>query len=422
MMTRRVVITGIGAVTTIGQGRQGLWEGVQRGESAVRSLTRFDPAPYRARMAAEVEINVAAYLDRKQLKRLDRFAQFATIAARMAVEDAALRLPDEPPGTVGVMMGSALGGITMAETQHLAYLQGGLRAVNPALALAVFGASCSCTIAIDLSITGPNSTNANSCSAGTMALGEAFRLIRAGYAEVVLAGGAEAPITPLSFGAFDVIHAMSTANDTPSLAYRPFDRARDGFVMAEGAAVLVLEELQHAVRRGASIFGEILGYGLTNDAHHMTAPHPQGEPAARAMHLALQEAQVLPEQIGYINAHGSSTPLNDKTETLAIKQVFGDQAYTIPISSTKAMHGHAFGATGAIEAAICCLAFQHHYLPPTINYVTPDPECDLNYLPNRGVHTTVDYILKNSFGFGGINATLVLQRYRPESEAVHHTP
>jgi len=370
-------------------------------------------------MAAEVEINVAAYLDRKQLKRLDRFAQFATIAARLAVEDAGLRLPDEPPGTVGVSMGSALGGITMAETQHHAYLRGGLRAVNPALALAVFGASCSCTIAIDLGITGPNSTNANSCSAGTAALGEAFRLIRAGHAEVVLAGGAEAPITPLSFGAFDVIHAMSTANDTPALACRPFDRARDGFVMAEGAAVLVLEEFQHAVRRGAAIFAEILGYGLTNDAHHMTAPHPHGEPAARAMRLALQEAQVASEQIGYINAHGSSTPLNDKTETLAIKQVFGEQAYAIPISSTKAMHGHAFGATGAMEAAICCLALHHHYLPPTINYVTPDPECDLNYLPNRGVHATVDYILKNSFGFGGINATLVLKRYRPESEAVH---
>ena len=422
MMTRRVVITGIGTVTAIGHGRQGLWEGVQRGESAVRSLTRFDPLPYRARMAAEVELDVAAYLDRKQLTRLDRFAPFAVIAARMAAEDAGLRIPDEPPGTVGVMMGSALGGITMAETQHHAYLRGGLRAVNPALALAVFGASCSCTIAIDLGITGPNSTNANSCSAGTMALGEAFRLIRAGHAEVVLAGGAEAPITPLSFGAFDVIHAMSTANDTPSLAYRPFDRERDGFVMAEGAAVLVLEEFQHAVQRGAAIFGEILGYGLTNDAHHMTAPHPHGEPAARAMQLALQEAQITPEQIGYINAHGSSTPLNDKTETLAIKQVFGEQAYAVPISSTKAMHGHAFGATGAVEVAICCLALHHHYLPPTINYVTPDPECDLNYLPNRGVHATVDYILKNSFGFGGINATLVLKRYRPVSEAVHHTP
>jgi 3-oxoacyl-[acyl-carrier-protein] synthase II len=421
MMTRRVVITGIGAVTSIGHGRQGLWEGIRRGESAVQSLTRFDAAPYRARMAAVVDLNMADYLDRKQIKRLDRFAQFAVIAARMAVEDAGLRLPDEPPGSVGVIMGSALGGITMAETQYLAYLQHGLRAVNPALALAVFGASCSCTIAIDLGLTGPNSTNSNSCSAGTMALGEAFRLIREGYAEVILAGGAEAPITPLSFGAFDVIHAMSTANANPSQAYRPFDRDRDGFIMAEGAAVLALEEYQHAVQRGATILGEILGYGMTNDAHHMTAPHPQGEPAARAMQLALQEAQVPPQAVGYINAHGSSTPLNDKTETRAIKQVFGGHAYTIPISSTKAMHAHAFGATGPIEVAICCMAFEKSYLPPTINYVTPDPECDLNYLPNQGMHTTVDYIIKNSFGFGGINASLLLKRHVPTAAATSLT-
>ncbi len=417
-MTRRVVITGIGAVTSIGHGHQGLWEGVRRGASAVRSLTRFDASPYRARMAAEVDLNMADHLDRKQLKRLDRFAQFAVVAARMAVEDAGLRLADEPPGSVGVMMGSALGGITMAETQYLAYLQHGLRAVNPALALAVFGASCSCTIAIDMGLTGPNSTNSNSCSAGTMAVGEAFRLIREGHADVVLAGGAEAPITPLSFGAFDVIHAMSTANDIPLQAYRPFDRARDGFIMAEGASVLALEEYAHAVQRGATICGEILGYGSTNDAYHMTAPHPQGEPAARAMQLALQEAHVPPQAVGYINAHGSATPLNDKTETRAIKRVFGEHAYTIPISSTKGMHAHAFGATGPMEVAICCLAFEHGYLPPTINYVTPDPECDLNYLPNQGLHATVDYIVKNSFGFGGINASLVLKRYVPASEAV----
>lgn len=416
-MTRRVVITGLGAVTPIGHGHQGLWDGIRRGASAVRPLTRFDATPYRARMAAEAEINLADHLDRKQMKRLDRFAQFAMVAARMAVEDAGLQLAAEPPGSVGVIMGSALGGITMAETQYLNYLQHGLRAVNPALALAVFGASCSCTIAIDLGVTGPNSTNSNSCSAGTMALGDAFRLIRAGHADVILAGGAEAPITPLSFGAFDVIHAMSTANDNPTHAYRPFDRERDGFIMAEGAAVLALEAYEHAMARGATIWGEILGYGSTNDAHHMTAPHPQGEPAARAMQLALDEAGVAPEAVGYINAHGSSTPLNDKTETRAIKQVFGEHAYRIPISSTKAMHAHAFGATGPMEVAICCLAFAHDYLPPTINYVTPDPECDLDYLPNQGRAATVEYMVKNSFGFGGINASLVLKRYRPEAEA-----
>ncbi len=414
MMTRRAVVTGLGTVTALGLGHHNLWEGVLRGKSTVRSLTRFDPTPYRSHMAAEVDLDVTAYLDRKQIKRLDRFTQFALIASRMAVEDARLDLRAEPSDTVGVLMGSALGGITMAETQHNVYLQSGLRAVNPALALAVFGASCSCAVAIDLGITGPNITNANSCSAGTIAIGEAFRLIRSGHAEVVLAGGAEAPITPLSYGAFDVIHAMSTANDTPSQAYRPFDRERDGFVMSEGAAVLVVEELQHALRRGATIWGEILGYALTNDAHHMTAPHPQGEPAARAMELALREAKVVPETIDYVNAHGSSTTLNDKTETRAIKQVFGEHAYALPVSSTKPLHGHAFAATGAMEVAICCLAFQHQYLPPTINYMTPDPECDLNYLPNHGIHANVEHILKNSFGFGGINASLVLKRYQPK--------
>jgi 3-oxoacyl-[acyl-carrier-protein] synthase II len=410
MNTRRVVVTGIGAVTAGGHGRQGLWESVQRGVSAVRRLTRFDPLSYRAHMAAEVDLDVTDYLDRRRIKRLDRFAQFALIAAHMAVADAGLELAREPADTVGVSMGSALGGIMIAETQHQTYLHGGLRAVNPALALAVFGASSSCNIAIDLGVTGPNTANSNSCSAGTIALGEAFRLIRLGHADTMLAGGAEAPLTPLCFGAFDTIRAMSTANDTPVVAYRPFDRHRDGFIMGEGAAVLVLEELQHALRRDALLLGEICGYGLTNDAYHMTAPHPRGEPAARAMQLALQEAEITPEAISYINAHGSGTPLNDKVETLAIKHVFGQRAYTIPVSSTKPLHAHPFGATGAIEVAICCLAMHHGYLPPTINYTTPDPECDLNYLPNSGRHMAVDYILKNAFGFGGINAALVLKR------------
>ena len=421
MQTRRVVVTGLGAVTAIGQGRLGLWEGVLRGKSAVRTLQRFDPSPYRAHIAAEVNIPIDDHLDRRQIKRLDRFAQFALIAARMAVADAGLELSREPSEAVGISIGTALGGILMAETQHQAYLQGGLKAVNPALALAVFGASSSCSIAIELGLNGPNTANSNSCSAGTVALGEAFRFIRLGQADVMLAGGAEAPLTPLCFGAFDVIRAMSTTNDAPASAYRPFDRHRDGFVMGEGAAVLVLEESQHALARGAPILGEILGYGLTNDAYHMTAPHPQGRPAARAMRLALHEAGVAPDAIGYINAHGSATPLNDKTETLAVKHVFAERAYAIPVSSTKPLHAHPFGATGAIEVAICCLALQHGYLPPTINYTTPDPECDLDYLPNRGRHTEVDYILKNSFGFGCINASLVLKRYRPESETENRT-
>jgi 3-oxoacyl-[acyl-carrier-protein] synthase II len=382
-------------------------------------MQRFDPSPYRTHLAAEIDLDVQDYLERKQIKRLDRFAQFALIAARMAVADAGLCLAQEAAERVGASIGSALGGIIMAETQHQAFMQHGLKAVNPALALAVFGASSACNIAIDLGVTGPNTANSNSCSAGTMALGDAFRLVRLDQADVMLAGGAEAPLTPLCFGAFDIIRAMSTANDEPATAYRPFDRCRDGFIMGEGAAILVLEEFHHAQARGASIYAEILGYGLTNDAFHMTAPHPQGEPAARAMRLALYEAGVVPSAIEYINAHGSSTPLNDKIETNAIKQVFGKHAYAIPVSSTKPLYGHPFGASGAIEVAICCLALQHGFLPPTINYCTPDPECDLNYLPNQGQCTQVSYMLKNSFGFGGLNAVLVLKGPRPgHGEAV----
>jgi 3-oxoacyl-[acyl-carrier-protein] synthase II len=366
-------------------------------------------------------LEIEAHLDHRQRKRLDRFAQFALIAAHMAITDAGLTLSQEPPGTIGVTMGTALGGIGMAETQHEAYLHSGLRAVNPALALAVFGASSSCTIAIEFGLTGPNTANSNSCSAGTIAVGDAFRFIHSGYADVMLAGGAESPLVPLCFGAFDLIRAMSTTNDTPTQAYRPFDRHRDGFVMGEGAAVLVLEELQHALARRAMIFGELLGYGLTNDAHHMTAPHPQGTPAAQAMRLALKDAGVAPSAIDYVNAHGSSTLLNDKTETLAIKQVFADYAYALPISSTKPLHAHPLGATGAIEVAICCLALHHQYLPPTINYRTPDPECDLDYVPNHGRTATVDYILKNSFGFGGINASLVLKRYQTDTSTTPDT-
>ncbi len=411
---RRVVITGIGAVTAIGHGREGLWKGVQRGLSAVRRLSRFDPSPYRAQMAAEVDLDVEAYLERRQLKRLDRFAQFALIAAHMAVADAHLDLPRLPPETVGVSMGSALGGIQMAESQHEVFLKRGLKAVNPALALAVFGASSASNIAIDLHITGPSTANSNSCSAGTMALGDAFRLIRLGQADVMLAGGAETPLTPLCFGAFDTIRAMSTANDDPATAYRPFDRDRDGFVMGEGAAVLALEEREHARRRQAPILAEICGYGASNDAYHMTAPHPEAEPAVRAMRRALQEAAISPAAIGYIHAHGSGTPLNDKTETLAIKRVFGNRAAAIPVSSTKPLYAHPFGATGAIEVAICALALHHGYLPPTLNYRTPDPDCDLDYLPHHGRHVAVEYLLKNAFGFGGINAALVLRRLAPE--------
>jgi 3-oxoacyl-[acyl-carrier-protein] synthase II len=409
---RRVVITGIGAVTPIGHTREGLWQGVLRGKSGVRRVRAFDTSGYRSQVAAEVlDFDAAPYLDRKQLKRLDRYSQFALCAAKMAVADAELRLEAEPHERVGVCMGSALGGMLTAEEQHGAFAARGLGAVSPMLAVTVFGAAASCNIAIEFGVTGPNTANCNSCAAGTMAIGDALRFIQRGEAEVMLAGGAEAPIAPLCFGSFSIIRAMSKRNHDPESACRPFDKGRDGFVMGEGAAILVLEDAGHAERRGAHIYAEILGYSLTNDAYHMSAPHPGGVEAARAMAMVLKDAGIGPEDIEYINAHGSSTPMNDKIETMAIKQVFGGVAGRIPVSGTKGLYGHALGASGAIEAAIGALALTYKYVPPTVNYELSDPECDLDYVPNIGRSAQVRYLMSNSFGFGGINACLVLGRY-----------
>lgn len=410
---RRVVVTGIGAVTPIGSGAAGLLVGLRQARSAVGPVTRFDPSGFACRIAAEVhDFDPLQYMDSKRARRLDRFAQFSVAAARQAVADAALHLEDEDRDRAGCFIGAALGGGAFAEEQHALFLREGLRRIKPMLALAVFSGSASCNIAIDLGLTGATSANSDSCSSGAIAIGGAFRWVRDGHADIMLAGGAECPLSPLIFGSFDILRAMSTRNDEPARACRPFDRERDGFVMAEGAAVLVLEDLAHAVRRGAPIYGEILGYGTTNDAHHMTAPLPSGAQAARAIRLAMAEAELVPEQIGYINAHGSSTPLNDGTETRAIKAVLGDHAYRVPVSGTKAMHGHSLGATGAIEAAICLLALRESYLPPTLNLEAPDPECDLDYIPHAGREARVDYILSNSFGFGGINASLAFGRVR----------
>jgi 3-oxoacyl-[acyl-carrier-protein] synthase II len=307
-------------------------------------------------------------------------------------------------------MGSALGGVEFAEREHEKYLAGGVRAVEPGLALTVFVGAASCNLAIELGISGPNITNGMSCASGAIAIGEAFRAISRDEADVMLAGGSEAPLSPLSFGAFAIIRAMSTRNDDPGSASRPFDQGRDGFVMAEGAAVLVLEERDRARARGATIYAEVVGYGLTNDAHHMTAPRPDGSQAARAMRVALAEAHVSPGEVGYINAHGSSTPLNDPTETGSIKQVFGDAAYRVPLSGTKGYYGHALGASGAIEAAICALAARRGWLPPTVNLEIPDPACDLPHVTGDGLDRSAEVLLSNSFGFGGINAALVFRR------------
>jgi 3-oxoacyl-[acyl-carrier-protein] synthase II len=408
---RRVVITGIGAITPIGTTCDGFWAGLQRQRSAVRSLTRFDPSEFRSHNAAEINDFVPTdHLDKKRAKRFDRFAQFSVVGAQMALVDAELDLSREDRERVGANMGTALGGVSYAENQLGVYMQQGLRAVDASLALTVFGGAASCNIAIELGAMGPNSTNSMSCASGTIAIGDAFRQIRDGYADVMIAGGAEAPLAPLTFGAFALIRAMSTHNDEPEIASRPFDKDRDGFVMGEGAAVLILEEYERAKSRGAKIYAEVAGYGTTNDAHHMTAPRPDGSQAARSMRLALQDADVSASEIEYVNTHGSSTPLNDTTETMAIKQVLGDRAYRVPMSGTKGYYGHALGASGAIETAICALALEREWLPPTVNLQVADKACDLNFLPGTGRKERVEHMLTNSFGFGGINAALVLRR------------
>ena len=408
---RRVVITGIGPITPIGTTRDELWSGLQRQRSAVRSVSRFDPSQFRSHNAAEVNDFVPTdHLENKRAKRLDRFAQFSVVGAQMALADADLDLSREDKERIGANMGTALGGIGYAESQLAVFLQRGLREVDATLALSVFGGASSCNIAIELGVMGPNSTNAMSCASGTIAIGDAFRQIRDGYADVMIAGGAEAPLAPLCFGAFSLIRAMSTRNEEPEMASRPFDKDRDGFVMGEGAAVLILEEYERAESRGAKIYAEIAGYGTTNDAYHMTAPRPDGSQAARSMQLALDDAHVSADEIGYVNTHGSSTPLNDTTETMAIKKVMGDRAYRVPMSGTKGYYGHALGASGAIETAICALALEQEWLPPTVNLQVADKACDLNFLPGAGRKERVEHILTNSFGFGGINAALVLRR------------
>ena len=411
MSKRRVVITGIGAITPIGNTVEGLWNGLRRERSAVSSITRFDPSVFKSHNAAEVnDFEATDFLDRKRAKRLDRYGHFSVAATQMAIADADIDLAKEDKDLIGSTMGSALGGLQFAEHQLDLYLREGIRSVDPMLALCVFGGAASCNIAIELGVTGPNSTNSMSCASGTIGVGEGFRAIRDGYADVMITGGAEAPLAPLCFGAFSIIRAMSTRNEDPGGASRPFDKDRDGFVMGEGAAVLILEEYDRAIARGAKIYAEVAGYGVTNDAYHMTAPRPDGSQAARAMRLAMKDAHVSPGEIRYVNAHGSSTPLNDPTETKAIKEVFGDAAYSLRVSGTKGYYGHALGASGAIEAAISALAIEREWLPPTVNLTVADEACDLNFLPGQGAPERVEHVLSNSFGFGGINAALVLRR------------
>jgi len=409
---RRAVITGVGPVTPSGIGTEAFWRGLTAGQSSVSRITLFDASALRSQMAGEVRnFTPKDFIENRQLKRMDRYSQFAVSAARLAVEDADLHIEREARERIGVSIGTALGGVGHAEIQVGVMHERGLRAVDPMLALLVFGGAGSCNIAIAFGLSGPASANANSCASGTIALGQALEWIRNNQADVVLAGGAEAPLAPLCYGAFTILRAMSGRNEEPERASRPFDAGRDGFVMGEGAAMLVVEELGHALSRNARIYGEIAGYALTNDGHHMTAPMPDGAHAARAMALALRDAGMPPEEIDYINAHGSATMLNDRAETMAIKRIFGKRAPHLPISSIKGHHGHALGASGAIEAAACALMLERQFLVPTVNLETPDPECDLDYLPRVGRRYPVRTVLSNSFGFGGINACIVLRKW-----------
>ena len=416
-MSQRVVVTGIGAITAIGGGRDGLWRGILRGQSGIRAITHFDPSPFDSRVAGEVtDFEPLAHFPARRVKRLDRFAQFALVAAKMALDDSnecgrPLFTEHAPHSQIGVSTGTALGGVALAEHQHELFMRQGIRAVNPSLAFLVFGGSGGSHIAIEYGLTGVGNTNSNSCASGAIALGEAFRLIRAGKVLAMVAGAAEAPLAPLTFGAFDVLHALSRANADPATACRPFDATRDGFVMGEGAAMFILEERRHALLRGAHIYAEILGYASNNDAYHMLAPRPDASCAARCISNALADARVSPADIDYINAHATGTVLGDAAETLAIKQVFGERAHRIPVSSTKPFHAHALGASGAIEMAICALALEHDYLPPTLNLKQPDPECDLDHIPKEGRRARVNHVLSNSFGFGGINASIVVGRH-----------
>lgn len=407
---RRVAVTGFGVVTGSGVGVAAFREGLRRGRSPVGPVTRFVASDFRSRLAVQVEdFRASDWIDPRKARRLDRFGQLSLATASMALEDAGLSPGSLAGDRVAVQMGSALGGIVHAEEQMHEFMGRGVRGVDPRLALTVFCGASSCNIAIEYGFRGPNATNAMSCASGTIALGDAWRLIRDGEVDVALAGGVEAPLAPLTFGAFSLIRAMSSRHEDPAGAYRPFDRDRDGFIMGEGAGILVLEEEERARRRGARIYALVAGYGTTNDAHHMTAPLPDASQAARAMSLALATAAVAPEAVDYVNAHGSSTPLNDSTETLAIRSALGPRANGIPVSGTKPYYGHALGASGAIEAGICALAIHGGWIPPTLNLEHPGEGCDLpDYVAGGERPMALRHVISNSFGFGGINASLVL--------------
>ncbi len=411
-MRARVVVTGLGAVTPIGVGKDAFFEGLRTSRNGIGRVTRFDPSPFRTQMAGEVREFVATdYMTEREAYRLARFAQFAVAAARMALADAGLTLDASNRDRVGVVMGCGIGGLEVFEEQVGVLRAEGPRRVSPFFIPMMIPNMASGQVAIFTGARGPNLTVTTACAAATHAIGEAFRTIQRGDADVMLAGGAEAAVTPAGFAGFCALRAMSRRNDEPEKACRPFDKGRDGFVMGEGSVVLVLENLDHAKRRGAHPYAEVAGYGASDDAHHIVEPDPEGEGALLAMQRALLDAGLSPADVDYINAHGTSTPLNDRCETLAIKKLFGSNASKVAISSTKSMTGHLLGAAGGVGAAACVFAISTGVIPATINYEEPDPECDLDYVPNVARKAQVDVAMSNSFGFGGHNGVIILKRY-----------
>jgi len=409
---QRVVVTGLGVVAPVGNTLEEYWEALLAGRNGIGKITRFDPANHASQVAGEVKgFDPHQYLERKEAKRMDRFSQFALAASFQALSDANLEINDLNAEQVGVVIGTGIGGLKVLEDQQEIYLNRGPSRCSPFMIPMMIANMAAGLTAIHVGAKGPNSCPVTACAAGSNAVGDAFRLIQRGEAQAMICGGTEAAVTPLGVAGFASAKALSTRNDDPEHACRPFDRDRDGFVIGEGSGILILESLEHAQARGAKIYGEIAGYGMTCDAYHMTSPSPEGTGAARAISLALKDGNLTPEQVSYVNAHGTSTTTNDITETKALKKALGESAYEVTISSTKSMTGHLLGGSGGIEAVATVMALAHNKIPPTINLTTPDPECDLDYVPNQAREAAVNCALSNSFGFGGHNITLAFKKY-----------
>jgi 3-oxoacyl-[acyl-carrier-protein] synthase II len=409
---RRVVITGMGMISPVGQTVSQSWDNIKKGNGGIAKITRFDASGYYSQIAGEVkDYDPLKYFEKKEIKKYDPFIQFALIAADEAVKDSGLQLDKIDRARAGAYIASGIGGISTIEANKELLTERGPDRVSPFFLISAIANLATGQVSIRHGLKGPNFACVTACAASTHSVGDSFKIIQRGDADVMVAGGSEYPITQLGIAGFSVMKALSSRNDAPEKASRPFDKERDGFIVAEGASVLVLEELEHAIKRGARIYAEVVGFGFTSDAYHVTAPDPEADGAVRTMKMALKDAQVKPGDIDYINAHGTSTPLNDKVETQAIKQVFGDYAYKVNISSTKSMTGHMLGATGASEAIFSTLAIKDSFIPPTINYQFPDEECDLNYTPNTGVKKDINHSLSNSFGFGGTNGSLVFKKF-----------